>query len=138
MVQAYPDVPAEEDREAQKVPNKANLESTQTSSPHKVESGSTGPAGRKQSQSRDATEIQRRQERPAAFRKKHKESHETKLSRKETALTQKSRAVSFRPRLNRRHASCLCPVVKVETEVAFGFTSLSRERAARSTGWDAP
>jgi len=60
------------------------------------------------------------------------------LSGKETALMQKSRAVSFPPRLNRRLASCLCPVVKVETEVAFGFTSLSRERVARSTGWDAP
>ncbi len=59
------------DREPQKVPNKANLESTQSSSPQKVESGLTGPAGRKQSQSRDETEIQRREERPAAFRKKH-------------------------------------------------------------------
>src|SRR5271166_4170463 len=51
----------------------------------------------KQSQSRDETEIQRREERPAAFRKKHKEGHKTKLSRKETALLQESRAVSFRP-----------------------------------------
>ncbi|MGZ3380084.1 MAG: hypothetical protein ACXVBB_07435 [Isosphaeraceae bacterium] len=49
MAQADPDVPAEEDQEAKKAPNKANLESTQTSSPQKVESGLTGPAGRKQS-----------------------------------------------------------------------------------------
>src|SRR5208337_751036 len=49
MVQAHPDVPAEEDREPKKSPNKANLESTQASSPQKVESGFTGPAGRKQS-----------------------------------------------------------------------------------------
>ena len=49
MAQAHPDVPAEEDREPKKSPNKANLESTQTSSPQKVESGLTGPAGRKQS-----------------------------------------------------------------------------------------
>src|SRR5271166_743479 len=62
MTQAYPDVPAEEDQEPQKAPNKANLESTQTSSPQKIESGSTGPAGRKQSQSRDETEIQGRNE----------------------------------------------------------------------------
>jgi hypothetical protein len=48
MAQAYPDVPAEEDQEPKKAPNKANLESTQTSSPQKVESGLTGPAGRKQ------------------------------------------------------------------------------------------
>ncbi|MGZ3385017.1 MAG: hypothetical protein ACXWNF_08875, partial [Isosphaeraceae bacterium] len=41
------------------------------SSPQKVESGRTGPAGRKQSQSRDETEIQRGEERPAAFGKKH-------------------------------------------------------------------
>jgi len=31
MSQAYPDVPAEVDQEPQKAPNKANLESTQTS-----------------------------------------------------------------------------------------------------------
>ena len=49
MAQAYPDVPAEEDQEPKKAPNKANLESTQTSSHQKVESGLTGPAGRKQS-----------------------------------------------------------------------------------------
>jgi len=49
MAQAHPDVPAEEDREPKKSPNKANLESTQTSSSQKVESGLTGPAGRKQS-----------------------------------------------------------------------------------------
>src|SRR5271157_4351343 len=42
----------------------------------------------KQSQSRDETEIQRREERPAAFRKKHKEGHKTKLNRKGTALAQ--------------------------------------------------
>jgi hypothetical protein len=66
------------------------LESTQISSPQKVESGSTNPAGRKQSQSRDETEIQRREQRPAAFLKKHKEGGKTKLSRKETALLQKS------------------------------------------------
>jgi len=72
------------------------LESTQASSPQKVESGLTGPARRKQSQSRDESEIQRREERPAAFQKKKKEGHKTKLSRKETALMQKSRAVSFR------------------------------------------
>ena len=70
--------------------NKPNLESTQTSSPQKVESGLTGLAGQKQSQSRDETEIQRREERPAAFGKKHKESHKTKRSQKETALMQKS------------------------------------------------
>ena len=29
MVQAYPDVPTEEDQEPKKSPNKANLESTQ-------------------------------------------------------------------------------------------------------------
>src|SRR5208282_2867898 len=52
MAQEYPDVPAEEDHEPKKAPNKANLESTQTSSLQKVESGLTGPAGRKQSQSR--------------------------------------------------------------------------------------
>jgi hypothetical protein len=62
------------------------LESTQASSPQKVESGSTGPAGRKHSQSRDETEIQRREQRPAAFLKKDKEGGKTKLSRKETAL----------------------------------------------------
>ncbi|MGZ3334418.1 MAG: hypothetical protein ACXWOV_04050, partial [Isosphaeraceae bacterium] len=62
MAQVYPDVLAEEDQEAKQAPNKAKLESTQTSSPHKFESGSTGPAGRKQSQSRDETEIQRRNE----------------------------------------------------------------------------
>ena len=71
IAQAYPDVPAEVEQEPKKVPNKANLESTQLSSHQKVESGSTGPAGRKQSQSRDETETQRREERPAAFRKKH-------------------------------------------------------------------
>ncbi len=96
MPQAYPDVPTEEDQERKKAPNKANLKSMQTSSPQKVESGSTGPAGRKQSQSRDETEIQRqsrdeteiqrREERPAAFLKKHKEGGKTKLSRKATAL----------------------------------------------------
>src|SRR5208337_3849639 len=59
MPQAYPDVPAEEDQESKKAPHKANLESTQTSSAQKVESGLTGPAGRKQSQSRDETEVQR-------------------------------------------------------------------------------
>ena len=95
--QAYPDVLAEEDQEPKKAPNKANLESTQRSSPQKVESGLAGPAGRKQNQSRNETKIQRREERPAAFRKKHKESHKTKLSQKETALMQKSRAVSFCP-----------------------------------------
>jgi len=84
-------------RSSKKAPNKANLESTQTSSPQKVESGSTGPAGRKQSQSRDEMEIQRREQRPAAFLKKLKEAGKTKLSRKETALLQKSSAVSFRP-----------------------------------------
>ena len=31
MPQAYPDVPAEEDQEPKNAPNKANLESTQTS-----------------------------------------------------------------------------------------------------------
>src|SRR5271166_2802316 len=86
MAQAYPDVPAEEAQKPQKAPNKANLESTQTSSSQKVESGSTGPAGRKRSQFRDEKEIQRRKERPVAFRKKHKEGHKTKRSRKETAL----------------------------------------------------
>jgi hypothetical protein len=86
MPQAYPDVPTEEDQERKKAPNKANLKSIQTSSPQKVESGSTGPAGRKQSQSRDETEIQRREELPAAFLKKHKEGGKTKLSRKATAL----------------------------------------------------
>jgi len=45
MAQAYPDVHAEEDQEPKKAPNKANLQSTQTSSPQKVESGLTGPAG---------------------------------------------------------------------------------------------
>ena len=49
MAQAYPDVTAQEDQEPKKSPNKASLESTQTSSPQKVESGLTGPAGRKQS-----------------------------------------------------------------------------------------
>jgi hypothetical protein len=49
MAQAYPDVPAEEDQEPKKAPNKAKLESTQTSSHQKVESGLTGAAGRKQS-----------------------------------------------------------------------------------------
>ena len=49
MAQAHPDVPAEEDRESKKSPNKANLESTHTSSPQKDESGLTGPARRKQS-----------------------------------------------------------------------------------------
>ncbi len=49
MAQAHPDVPAERDQEPKKAPNKANLESTQASSPQKVESGLTGPAGRKQS-----------------------------------------------------------------------------------------
>jgi len=72
MAQAYPDVTAQEDQEPKKAPNKANLESTQASSSQKVESGLTGPAGRKQSQSRDETEIQRREERPAAFRNTHK------------------------------------------------------------------
>jgi len=86
MAQAYPDVPTEEDQERKKAPNKATLKSMQTSSPQKVESGSTGPAGRKQSQSRDETEIQRREERPAAFLKKHKEGGRTKLSRKAIAL----------------------------------------------------
>ncbi len=62
MAQAYLDVPAEKDQEPKKAPKKANLESTQTSSPQKFESGLTGPAGRKQSQSRDETEIQRRNE----------------------------------------------------------------------------
>jgi len=71
MAQEYPDGPDEEDQEPKKAPNKANLESTQSSSPQKVESGLTGPAGRKRSQSRDDTEIQHREERPAAFRKKH-------------------------------------------------------------------
>jgi hypothetical protein len=52
MAQAYPDVPAEDDQEPKKAPNKAKLESTQTSSPQKFESGLTGPTGRKQSQSR--------------------------------------------------------------------------------------
>ena len=52
MAQAYPDVPAEVDREPKKAPNKANLQSTQTSSPQKVESGLTGPAGRKQTRRR--------------------------------------------------------------------------------------
>jgi len=42
-------------------------------------------------------EIQRREQRPAAFLKKLKEAGKTKLSRKETALLQKSSAVSFRP-----------------------------------------
>jgi len=51
MPQAYPDVPAQEDQELKKAPNKANLESTQTSSAQKVESGLTGSARRKQSQS---------------------------------------------------------------------------------------
>jgi len=97
MGQEYPDVPAEVDQEPKKAPNKAKLESTQTSSLQKVETGLAGPAGRKQSQSPDETEIQRREERPATFRKKHKGSHKTKLSQKETALMQKSRAVSFRP-----------------------------------------
>ncbi|MGZ3299551.1 MAG: hypothetical protein ACXWO3_01265 [Isosphaeraceae bacterium] len=78
MAQAYPDVHAEEDQEPKKVPNKANLQPTQTSLPQKVESGLTGPAGRKQSQSRDETEIQRREDRPAAFRKKHEEGHNNK------------------------------------------------------------
>ena len=87
MAQAYPDVHTEEDQEPKKAPNKANLQSTQTSSPQKVESGLTGPAGRKQSQSRDETEIQRREERPAAFRKKYEEGHKTKLGRKETPDT---------------------------------------------------
>ena len=50
MAQAYPDVPAEEDQEPKKAPNKANLETTQASLPQKVESGLTSPAGRKQSQ----------------------------------------------------------------------------------------
>ncbi len=68
------------------MPNKANLESTQTSSLQKVESELTGPAGRKQSQSRDESEIQRREVRPAAFLKKHEEGGKTKLIRKETAL----------------------------------------------------
>ena len=72
MAQAYPDVTAKGDQEPKKAPNKANLESTQVSSPQKVESGLTDPAGPKQSQSRDETEIQRREERPAAFRNKHK------------------------------------------------------------------
>jgi len=45
MAQAYPNVPAEEDQEPKKAPNKANLESTQTSLSQKVESGLTGPAG---------------------------------------------------------------------------------------------
>jgi hypothetical protein len=72
MAQVYPDGPDEEDQEPKKAPNKANLKSTQSSSPQKVESGLTGPAGRKRSQSRDDTEIQHREERPAAFRKKHK------------------------------------------------------------------
>ena len=97
MAQVYPDGPDEEDQEPKKAPNKANLKSTQSSSPQKVESGLTGPAGRKRSQSRDDTEIQHREERPAAFRKKHKESHKTKLRQKETALVPESRAVSFRP-----------------------------------------
>ncbi len=86
MAQAHPDVPAEEDQEPKKAPNKANLESTQTSSAQKVESGLTGPAGRTRSHSRDETEIQRREERPAAFLKKLKEGGKTKLSRKATAL----------------------------------------------------
>src|SRR5271157_2787351 len=47
MAQAYPEVPAEEDRERKKAPNKANLKSTQISSRQKVESGSTGPVGAK-------------------------------------------------------------------------------------------
>jgi len=55
-------------------------------------------------------EIQLREQRPAAFLKKRKEAGKTKLSRKETALIQKSSAVSFRPRLNRRYASYVCPV----------------------------
>ena len=42
---------------------------------------------RKQSQSRDETEIQRREERPAAFQKKYEEGHKTKLGRKETPDT---------------------------------------------------
>jgi hypothetical protein len=50
MAQAHPDVPAEEDQEPKKSPNKANLETTQASLPQKVESGLTSPAGRKQSQ----------------------------------------------------------------------------------------
>ena len=50
MAQAHPDVPAEEDQEPIKAPNKANLETTQASLPQKVESGLTSPAGRKQSQ----------------------------------------------------------------------------------------
>src|SRR5208282_4280346 len=62
MAQGNPDVPAEEDQEPKKAPNKAKLESTQTSSTQKFESGLTGPTGRKQSQSRDETEIQRRNE----------------------------------------------------------------------------
>ncbi len=74
MAQAYPDVHSEDDQEPQKAPNKANLESTQALSPQKVETGLTGPAGRKRSQSRGETEIQRREERPAAFRKQHEES----------------------------------------------------------------
>jgi len=53
--------------------------------------------GPKQSQSREETEIQGREERPAAFLKKHKEGHKTKLSRKGIALMQKSKAISFRP-----------------------------------------
>ncbi len=97
MAQAYPDVPTEEDLKLKKAPNKANLESTQSSLPRKVESGLTGPAGRKQSQSRDETEIQRREERPAAFRKKHKKNHKPKLSQPETGLTARVQGVSFRP-----------------------------------------
>ena len=49
MAQAYPDVPAEEDQEPKKAPNKANLKSTQPSPLQKVESGLTGPAGQEQS-----------------------------------------------------------------------------------------
>src|SRR5208337_1922942 len=55
MAQAYPDVPAEVDQEPQKVPNKANLESTQSSSPQKVESGLTGPAGPKRSSRQESS-----------------------------------------------------------------------------------
>ncbi len=97
MAQAYPGVPAEDHEELKNAPNKANLESTQALSPHKVESGSTGPAGRRQSQSRDETESQRREERPAAFRKKHKEGGKRKLSRKETPLMQIAGRLTFAP-----------------------------------------
>jgi hypothetical protein len=51
MAQDYPGVPADEEQRSKKAPNKANLASTDTSVSQEVESGSTGPAGRKQSQS---------------------------------------------------------------------------------------